>query len=96
MEMFEKDSPRHEEYHDNMFCHNSQETAAFMQDVGVPWIAFKVLAAGAIPPEDGFSYAFDNGADFICVGMFDFQVEEDAELTRECVAKAKGRKRPWA
>jgi hypothetical protein len=96
MEMYEKDSPDHAHYHDNMFCHNHQQTVAFMQDLQVPWIAFKVLAAGAIPPEDGFEYAFQNGADFICVGMFDFQVEEDAKLTREMVAKAQGRRRPWA
>jgi len=96
IEMYEKDSPNHEEYHDNMFCHKAEETVAFMQDVQVPWIAFKILAAGAIPAEDGFEYAFQSGADFVCVGMFDFQVEEDVELTRRCVAGAKGRKRPWA
>ena len=96
MEMYERDSPNHEEYHDNMFCHDHEETVAFMQDVKVPWIAFKVLAAGAIAPEDGIQYAFDSGADFICLGMFDFQVEEDAELVGQCVAKAKDRKRPWA
>ena len=96
MEMFEPNSSSHDEYHDNMFCHDHEETVAFMQDVKVPWIAFKVLAAGAIPPRDGIQYAFDTGADFICLGMFDFQVEEDARLIRECVARAKNRKRPWA
>ena len=96
IEMYEKNSPSHEEYHDNMYCHNAEETAAFMQDVQVPWIAFKILAAGAIPAEDGFEYAFASGADFVCVGMFDFQVGEDVELTRKCVAAAKGRKRAWA
>lgn len=96
MEMYEPVSPRHEEYHDNMFCHDHEETVEFMQDVKVPWIAFKVLAAGAILPEEGIQYAFDSGADFICLGMFDFQVGEDAELIRKCVEKARGRKRPWA
>ena len=96
MEMYEPDSPNHDEYHDNMFCHDADQTVAFMQDVKIPWIAFKVLAAGAIPPEDGIQYAFQSGADFICLGMFDFQVEEDAKLIRECVAKAKNRKRPWS
>jgi hypothetical protein len=96
MEMYEPVSPRHEEYHDNMFCHEHQETAEFMQDVKVPWIAFKVLAAGAIPPEEGIQYAFDSGADFICLGMFDFQVEQDAHLIRKCVENAQNRKRPWA
>ena len=95
MEMYEKDSPNHAEYHDNMFCHDHEETVAFMQDVNVPWIAFKVLAAGAIQPKDGIDYAFESGADFICLGMFDFQVKEDAEITRESVARAERRKRTW-
>ncbi len=95
MEMYEKNSPNHAEYHDNMYCHDHEETVAFMQDVNVPWIAFKVLAAGAIQPEDGIDYAFQSGADFICLGMFDFQVKEDAKITRESVARARGRKRKW-
>jgi hypothetical protein len=95
MEMYEAVSPDHAEYHDNMFCHDHERTVAFMQDVKVPWIAFKVLAAGAIEPEDGLQYAFSSGADFVCLGMFDFQVEEDARLVRRCVASARGRRRPW-
>ncbi|UCG59949.1 MAG: hypothetical protein JSU70_10585 [Phycisphaerales bacterium] len=95
MEMYEKDSPDHAEYHDNMFCHKHEETIAFMQDVEVPWIAFKVLAAGAIPPAEGIEFAFENGADFICLGMFDFQVREDAIISRKAITKARNRKRPW-
>jgi hypothetical protein len=96
MEMFEKESPSHDQYHDNIFCHNAEETVAFMQTVKVPWIAFKVMAAGAIPPAEGFKFAFDSGADFICVGMFDFQVREDATLARQAIAAAQNRKRPWS
>ena len=95
MEMYEKDSPKHCEYHDNMFCHNHAETVAFMQDVKVPWIAFKVLAAGAIGAKGGIEYAFAGGADFVCLGMFDFQVKQDVELTQKAIAKSKNRKRPW-
>jgi len=95
MEMYEKESPDHAEYHDNMFCHNHAETVAFMQDVKVPWIAFKVLAAGAIGAKDGLNYAFARGADFVCLGMFDFQVKQDVELTLKAIAKSKNRKRPW-
>ena len=95
IEMYEKDSPNHAEYHDNMFCHNYEQTVAFMQDVKVPWIAFKVLAAGAIGAKEGFKFAFESGADFICVGMFDFQVEQDVELTLKAIAESKHRKRPW-
>ena len=96
LEMFEPNSPRHDEYHDNMFCHDAEETVAFMKQVKVPWIAFKVLAAGAIPPEDGFKYAFDHGADYICVGMFDFQIKQDVELVGKVIADAAiHRQRSW-
>ena len=82
MEMLEKESPDHEFYHDNLFCQKHAETVAFMQDVTVPWIAFKVLAAGAIWPWEGLKYAFDSGADFVCLGMFDYQVQEDVLITQ--------------
>jgi hypothetical protein len=61
----------------------------------MPWIAFKVLAAGAIGAKEGIEYAFTSGADFICLGMFDFQVKQDVELTRKAIAESKKRKRPW-
>jgi hypothetical protein len=82
-------------WYDNMWCINPEETIEFMKTVTKPWIAFKVLAAGAIPPRQGFSHAFDNGADFIAVGMFDFQIEEDCEVARAAIAKAEKRPRPW-
>ena len=95
IEMFEKDSPKHAEYHDNMFCHNHEETVAFMQDVKVPWIAFKVLAAGAIGAREGLKFAFESGADFVCLGMFDFQVKQDVQISLKAIAESKNRKRPW-
>jgi hypothetical protein len=83
--------------HDNMWCVRPEETAEFMRTVTKPWIAFKVLAAGAIHPRDGFHFAFEGGADFINVGMFDFQVREDAILAGDIVAgiAQQGRRRPW-
>jgi hypothetical protein len=66
-----------------------------MHGVTKPWIAFKILAAGAILPRQGFSYAFRNGADFIAVGMFDFQIKANCELARQLVAREKNRSRPW-
>ena len=95
MEMYEANSPHHDEYHDNMFCHKAEETVAFMQDVKVPWIAFKVMAAGAIPPAEGFRYAFEGGADFLCVGMFDYQVREDVVIANQILSGDLNRKRPW-
>jgi hypothetical protein len=82
-------------YHDNMWCMDPERTAEVMRDVSAAWIAFKVLAAGAIPPQMGFSYALRRGADFIVVGMFDFQVRENAELVRQTLQALKQRDRPW-
>lgn len=82
------------ERHDNMFCFNPQKTVDFMNGLEEPWIAFKVLAAGAIQPQDGFKYAFDNGADFICVGMYDFQIVEDVNLVLNTLSNV-SRTRPW-
>jgi hypothetical protein len=83
--------------HDNMWCLKPEETIEFMKTVKKPWIGFKVLAAGAIHPSEGFKFAFENGADFINVGMFDFQVREDALITGNVIAdlNQKGRSRPW-
>jgi hypothetical protein len=82
-------------FYDNMWCLSAEETVAFMKTVQKPWIAFKVLAAGAIPPRDGFSYAFHNGADLIAVGMFDFQVKQNCTMLKRVVKNTKQRERPW-
>ncbi|HOZ47170.1 MAG TPA: hypothetical protein PLO37_18110 [Candidatus Hydrogenedentes bacterium] len=81
--------------HDNVWARTPEETIEFMKTVECPWIAFKVLGAGAIHPKEGFRYAFENGADFICVGMFDFQVAEDADIARALLAQDLGRARTW-
>ena len=65
------------------------------EDRARPWIAFKVLAAGAIHPREGFQFAFDNGADFVCVGMFDFQVRENAIDGEGRRSACRKRPRPW-
>jgi len=53
------------------------------------------MAAGAIHPRDAFKYAYDNGADFICAGMFDFQVREDVILAKDALSGQTNRQRPW-
>lgn len=92
------DGPRsldHNEFCDNIFCIDPEDTAAFFAEQKQPWIAYKVLAAGAIDPKSGFAYAFENGADFISVGMFDFNVAEDVMVLKDVLANLK-RQRPWA
>jgi uncharacterized membrane protein YphA (DoxX/SURF4 family) len=81
-------------WRDNNFCLKPQEAIDFMSKLEQPWIAFKTLAAGALRPEKGFQYAFDNGADFICVGMYDFQIVEDVNIALDCLSKV-NRTRPW-
>jgi hypothetical protein len=85
----------HGHWHDNMFCRNPNETIEYMKGLQQPWIAFKVLAAGAIHPLDGFKFAFEGGADFICVGMFDFQVRENAVIAKRVLSGDVVRQRPW-
>jgi hypothetical protein len=80
---------------DNYWEMTPDQTIRFMQGVEKPWIAFKVLAAGGIRPESGFRYAFEHGADFICVGMFDFQVEQNVALVRKLVPEWANRSRDW-
>jgi uncharacterized membrane protein YphA (DoxX/SURF4 family) len=81
---------------DNYWARKPQETIEFMERLSKPWIAFKVLAAGAYHPRQGFKYVFENGADFACVGMFDFQVVEDANILNEVLDNEQfSRKRTW-
>ena len=72
-----------------------KETIAFMQKVAKPWIAYKVLAAGAINPTKGFKYTLQSGADFMCVGMFDFQIKHDVQIVKGIFARGVKRDRPW-
>ena len=91
-------SAKPEEEFDNIWCTDPEETMAYMESLEEPWIGFKILAAGAIHPDVGFPYAFKAGADFICVGMYDFQIVEDVNLALEVLndeSLKTGRQRPW-
>ena len=98
MKTFHKSSywsytPQYE--HDNVWDLDPEATAAYMEGLEQPWIAFKILAAGAVPPDQAFRWAFENGADFICVGMFDWQVVDNMNLAAEVLGGPIERTRPW-
>jgi len=81
--------------HDNVYCREPAETKEFMGSLKQPWIGFKVLAAGAIRPQEGFRFAFESGADFLCVGMYDFQVVDDVNICTDILESTINRTRPW-
>ncbi len=71
------------------------EIAEFMKSIKKPWIGFKVLGAGRDKPLEGFLHAFQKGADFLAVGMFDWQVRDDVAMVQEMLAKTVSRDRAW-
>jgi len=88
-------SAKPEEEHDNIWCAKPDETIEFMKNLGQPWIGFKILAAGAIHPKVGFPFAFESGADFICVGMYDFQIVDDVNIALDVLDGKIKRERGW-
>src|SRR3974377_1945412 len=70
---------------DNSWCEDPQAVIEVMAKIKKPWIAFKILAAGGRPPGAAFPHAFNSGADFILVGMFDWQVADNAKLAKRVI-----------
>jgi len=94
-------SARPDEVHgrDNIWCKKPQDVIDYMANLEQPWIAFKTMAAGALLPRDTLPFAFKGGADFVCMGMYDFQIVEDVNLFTDLFPtfypNCEGRKRPW-
>ena len=80
---------------DSSWCPDATAVIRRMETVEKPWIAFKTMAAGAIPPKSAFSFALGGGADFILAGMFDFEIAEDVEIMKAALAESANRQRPW-
>ena len=74
-------------------CDDPEAAKRTMRSIDKPFIAFKVLGAARDDPESGFKHALDAGADFLAVGMYDWQVKQNAELVGRLTgerAEAKG------
>jgi hypothetical protein len=80
----------------NYYCSEAAEVGVFMRSIKKPWIAFKVLGAGRVKPEEGFRLAFEHGSDFLAVGMFDWQIRDDVAHVQEMLANGISRERDWA
>jgi len=76
------------------WCADPNATIEVMKSVEKPWIAFKIMAAGAIPPQNAFKYCFENGADHILVGMFDFEIAQDVKIAQKAL-DGLNRTRAW-
>lgn len=83
--------------HDNRFVDSDrQEVFDYMNARPEPWIAFKILGAGIEHPKDAFPVTFKGGADFACVGMYDYQIVEDVNAFNDVFAQGlPERRRPW-
>lgn len=83
--------------HDSSWCDDPDKVIEVMSKVEKPWIAYKTMAAGAIPPRNALEYTFTNGADFTVFGMFDYEIDEDTRLLNEVLAldTVKNRSRKW-
>ena len=80
---------------DNVYCWEPEAVKEYMNSLKQPWIGFKILAAGALHPRDGFRYALESGADFLCVGMYDFQIVDDVNIYMDIMEAGINRQRPW-
>ena len=67
-------------WYDNCWCRDPEALAAWFEKRNEPWIAFKTMAAGAVPPEQALPFAFEHGADYVCMGMMDFQIVDDVNI----------------
>ena len=82
-------------FYDNMWCIDPEETAAVHGQRRQALDRLQGLGGRGDPAAARVAHAFRNGADFIAVGMFDFQIKEDCEIAKHVVKMTQQRKRPW-
>jgi len=75
----------------------TEQVIEVFSKVEKPWIAFKTMAAGAIPPQNALDFVFSNGADFVIFGMFDYEIDQDTRILNEVLAQdnVNNRSRKW-
>ena len=61
------------------------ETREFSPTRPEPQIAFKTLASDAVYSREGFKFALEGGADFLRVGIYNFQIVDDVNIYAEIV-----------
>ena len=83
-------------YFDNIWCDHPEQVIEAFATITKPWLATKVLAAGAINPRSGLTYALEGGADFAAVALFDFLIATNAQAVKRIIPRAdKKRSRKW-
>ena len=82
-------------WYDNMWCINPEETIAFMKTVTKPWIAFKVLAAGAILPRAGLPLRLQERRRFHRRRHVRLPDQGRCELAERAIRHHQKRQRPW-
>ena len=79
-----------------IFDYDPEETIRFMATLlKNPGSVSKFWPPEQLLPKSGLKYAYKNGADFVCLGMYDFQIVEDVNIALDALAKAQERPRPW-
>lgn len=74
---------------DTYLMEDRDKAVAAIRQIRKPVVGYKILAAGRIPPKEGFAYAFRHlrRKDGVCVGVYLKQkaemIQEDASLTAE-------------
>ena len=74
----------------------SRTDVAFMRNLPAsPGSPSKCWPRGPSCPEEGFRFALENGGDFLCVGMYDFQMVKDVNTALGVMHGNLQRERPW-
>ena len=80
---------------DNIWCAQPEETIAFMNALEEALDRLQGAGGGRLQAERWLPLRFEDGADFICVGMFDFQIVEDVNIAIDVLNGGLQRQRPW-